>query len=375
VLARKLKSFYLAVKNYQIKSDIHFYCYTIFDEIYLRSTIINAITSGLQVSLSISVIQNEQLNELNYRYPGIKKLFKHHKFFHPNKKRFEVVVTTSTNVNRQKLGFSSNCTLVHVPHSLASLTTIYPEDAFDSFDILFAATRYQFKEYIEICNKRNLNGKVFLIGYGKFDILLEQLKQIKFKKTKNNSVLIAPSWSNSELITNFGYNLIKKLLLTGLTVILRPHPSQISEDGTLFSSKIQDLTSFHTNLLIENPHKIENKAIFSTDLLITDYSGIAFEFFFLKKRPVIFINLPRKILNKEFQLYSSKPVEIYSRKNIGKIAPQNIEKIQKLVESQIKSNDYNSKFWLDKQIIHSQKISVGSRATNILKGLIQKNYG
>ena len=53
--------------------------------------------------------------------------------------------------------------------------------------------------------------------------------------------------------------------------------------------------------------------------MITDWSGAALEFAFAFKKPVIFIDVPKKINNSEFEKISFTPIEISIREKIGKI--------------------------------------------------------
>jgi CDP-glycerol glycerophosphotransferase (TagB/SpsB family) len=372
MIHRKINSIYLAAKDHFIQSDIHFYCYSIFDEIYVRSTVAEAINSGLEVTLSISIIQDSQINELYNRYVGIKKIFRHHKFFLPNIKRFKIVVTPSTNINRRNIGISKLSLLAHMPHSLASITGIYTEDAFDSFDLFLAATNYQANEYYEICQKRNLNGKSFLVGYGKFDVMFPKLKEVIYNKENKKCILIAPSWTNTELINDLGHELIKNLLMQGFQVVLRPHPSQIPNIGFESSNKLLNLANEENSFIIENPHHIQHQSIYQADLLITDYSGISFEFFFLTKRPVLFIDLPKKILNQKLSIYNQDPVEIRMRERIGLIVRPKIDEIIPSIIQLLSNTVYNLNVDLNEEFIHSDEIKVSERASKVLNNFLEK---
>ena len=51
------------------------------------------------------------------------------------------------------------------------------------------------------------------------------------------------------------------------------------------------------------------------------------------EKPVIFIDVPKKILNSEFDKISSEPIEITIREKIGKIvSPDNLDKIPDLIK-------------------------------------------
>ena len=69
------------------------------------------------------------------------------------------------------------------------------------------------------------------------------------------------------------------------------------------------------------------------DSLISDWSGISLEYAFTYERPVLFIDVPEKILNVLSKDISLEPIEIAIRNKIGHvISPNNLEKIPKLIE-------------------------------------------
>ncbi|NLW45715.1 MAG: preprotein translocase YidC, partial [Firmicutes bacterium] len=57
--------------------------------------------------------------------------------------------------------------------------------------------------------------------------------------------------------------------------------------------------------------------VHNADILITDWSGIAFEFAFGTERPVLFINTPLKIDNPKYQELAIEPLEVIARNKIG----------------------------------------------------------
>ena len=54
-----------------------------------------------------------------------------------------------------------------------------------------------------------------------------------------------------------------------------------------------------------------------SDILITDWSDISWEFAFVTKRPVLFINTPMKVMNQEWDKIKTKPINITLRDVIG----------------------------------------------------------
>ena len=82
--------------------------------------------------------------------------------------------------------------------------------------------------------------------------------------------------------------------------------------------------------------------------MITDWSGISIEYALITKRPVIFINTPKKINNKFFNDIKSEPIEIKIREKIGIVIEEsdllNIDNyLKKLTEKKFLKNKLKMK--------------------------------
>ena len=82
-----------------------------------------------------------------------------------------------------------------------------------------------------------------------------------------------------------------------------------------------------------------NKSIYTADLLITDWSGVAPEFCFATKRPAIFVNTKIKCENPNWQKIGLDPVEISLRNEIGvAVEKDGIDEVDKVVENLLVSS-------------------------------------
>ena len=62
--------------------------------------------------------------------------------------------------------------------------------------------------------------------------------------------------------------------------------------------------------------------------MISDWSGAALEFAFAFEKPILYIDVPKKIHNPDFEENPILPIEVSIRDKIGKIIlPSNIDKI------------------------------------------------
>ena len=128
-----------------------------------------------------------------------------------------------------------------------------------------------------------------------------------------------------------GIELIKILLDTGYHVTVRPHPMTVKKSSKLIKQIKEKFEKNPDFILDTNTSSFEQ--LFSSYALITDWSGIAHEYAFVCERPVIFVDTPKKVNNKEYKKIGLEPFEISIRDKIGEIVSiQNIETIPERIE-------------------------------------------
>ena len=73
---------------------------------------------------------------------------------------------------------------------------------------------------------------------------------------------------------------------------------------------------------------ITSEKFHNSKCMISDWSGISLEYAFTFERPVIFIDVPKKVLNQNVNDISLEPIEISIRGKIGHIIkPNNLKDI------------------------------------------------
>jgi YidC/Oxa1 family membrane protein insertase len=312
-----------------IKSDIHFFCTSVFDEKYISSTIEICVKSGFLVSLSIINLESKNLKQIRGKYSDSVGVYKHEKVTRPIETK--LVITPSSSVTRNMAKILEKTPMIHMPHSVASLLAIYPANAFDEYDYLFACGRHHVNEYIEIKQHRQLNGEVLPVGYGHMDNLINAKNKKRHCGEQNtiNRILIAPSWSDRSFLDDIGIELVLKLIQQNYHVTLRPHPLYMSNRHLI--RKFIKLESKNSNFVIEDPFKVSISEILIADILIGDYSGISFEFARLNNKPVISLNTNFKALNPGWKNYMNLPIELNHRESIGIIVKSEVDVIVKVI--------------------------------------------
>ncbi len=112
-----------------------------------------------------------------------------------------------------------------------------------------------------------------------------------------------------------GLELVGKLRKAGIGVTLRPHPG-ILRNNLQAVAEIRERFDSDDGFTYENPSD-KSASFFYSDLMISDYSGVAFEYAFVMERPVVFVEVPVKVFNHDFQSIDIEPIELGERKNLG----------------------------------------------------------
>ena len=225
---------------------------------------------------------------------------------------------------------------IYTFHSMNSTHMEFQKDAFDEFDSIFCVGPYQVQELRATEQLYNLKRKNLVeCGYGLLDKLLKLRSSFPEKKNllKNNkkNILIAPSWGKHNLLESTGIELVKTLLDAGYYVTVRPHP-MTSKKSPKTIKQIKERFEKNPDFLLDtNTSSFEQ--LFSSYALITDWSGIGYEYAFVCERPVIYIDVPKKSHNKEYEKIGLVPFEISIRDKIGEVVSvQNMETIPERIE-------------------------------------------
>ena len=104
---------------------------------------------------------------------------------------------------------------------------------------------------------------------------------------------------------------------------MRPHPEYVKRFGPRMEAlmkrwegKTGDGLEFETDFS-------SNRSIWESDLLITDWSGIAYEYSYTTGRPTLFINTKVKMLNPNWEKLGIEPVDFRLRRELGKALEKN----------------------------------------------------
>ena len=233
---------------------------------------------------------------------------------------------------------------IYLFHSMYSVHSYLRKGAIDNYDTIFCVGPHQVKEIRETEKVYGLKAKKLInYGYGRLDTLLQ--KKINSQVTNANSkdlIIIAPSYGDDNLLERCGVKLIDILLKSNFRVMLRPHLRTL-RDSTKLIDSIKENFGKNPNFVLERgiiPFDSLNNSL----CIISDWSGISLEYAFTFERPVIFIDVPKKVLNPNSSDIVLEPIEISIRNKIGNIvSPNNLEEILVLIRGLDKNTQNISK--------------------------------
>jgi len=207
---------------------------------------------------------------------------------------------------------------IYTFHAAASTHMCVKEDAHDNFDTIFCVGPHQVEEIKAAEKLRNLKEKTLVpVGFGVIDNLIEMYDKMEKTEKPMKQILIAPSWQEDNIFDSCLDEILPQLLHKGNKVIIRPHPEYVKR----FKGKMDAIVEKYKDEVGED-FEIEldfssNRTIWESDLIMTDWSAIAYEFSYATKKPTLFINTPMKVLNPNYKLIPCVPAEIAWKDQVG----------------------------------------------------------
>ncbi len=295
--------------------DLLFVCTAPVDEQWIRTTATECRRRGVRCATVLASFRSHTAAE--------RRLFDYH--LSPlavRALRSEVLVTPSTGFPRW-LRPRGRPLFVHMPHSLVSLLGVYFEGTFDRYDAFLCCGPHHIEE---VAAMDELAGRpkrrTFAAGYGKMDLLLRQRERAVERQAAAGArpvVLVAPSWGADNILEAIGLELVEALLREGYRVVVRPHPMAFVERPDLMGS-MRDRFSDSDRFTLEDPTE-EPVAMLTASVVISDHSGVAFEYAFLCERPVLFVDVPARNLNPNWRQFGLDMIEAAGREKAGLIVP------------------------------------------------------
>ena len=205
---------------------------------------------------------------------------------------------------------------IFVMHDMGSFNLTNRNGAVDHFDTVFCTGKHQKEEVEKIEIAKNLPKKTTVeAGY---DLLDDMIKDYESSKTVTERpvILIGPSWQVDSIMDSCIDDILEGFKNSEFDVIVRPHPQYVRHKAEKCEA-LKEKYKEYSNISVQTDFS-SNSTVFDAAILVTDWSGICFEYAYTTKRPVIFIDTPMKVMNPEYKMIDTVPINIMLRNEIGK---------------------------------------------------------
>ena len=149
-------------------------------------------------------------------------------------------------------------------------------------------------------------------------------------------ILIGPSWQEDNLLDSCIDDILGSLLGRGWRVIVRPHPEYLKRYRPKWEAllaRYEDVPE--TELYFEKDFS-SNETIWTSDILITDWSSVAFEFSFSTLKPCVFFNTKMKENNSDWRQFDVEQTDVTLRNRIGRaLEPAEAGKVHETVQGML----------------------------------------
>lgn len=177
---------------------------------------------------------------------------------------------------------------VHIPHAPGDIT-IYRMFGVDYYDAVLLSGDFQETQIRSLEKLRGLPAKELVqVGIPYMDDMAERLKTAPPVEKKDNikTVLLAPSWGPSAIFSKYGGKIIDILLETEYRIIVRPHPQSFRSEAEMIEKLMEQYPE--SDRLSWNRDTDNFDVLRTADILISDFSGVIFDFSLVYDKPVIY---------------------------------------------------------------------------------------
>lgn len=234
----------------------------------------------------------------------------------------KIVVMTTPDLEKYHIKRSKmkkNIEYIFTEHGVGGMNLCYRTGALDYFDTVFVVSRAEGIEIRETERLRHTKKKhIVKCGYGLLDNMIAAYEKMEKVEHDKPVILIAPSYQYDNILDSCIDDMLASLLNGKYRVIIRPHPQYIRR----FPVEIENLINrykdrFSEDFMIETDFS-SNVTVYTADMVITDWSGIGFEFSFTTNKPTLYVNTQMKVVNKDWDKIKMMPYDITGRDIVGR---------------------------------------------------------
>lgn len=175
---------------------------------------------------------------------------------------------------------------VHILHA-AHQPSMYRMFGLDYYDAILLSGEYQERDMRNLERLRGLPEKELVqVGIPYMDEMIKRLERSGPAPEHPRTVLLAPSWGPSAIFSVYGDKILNELLKTDYHVIVRPHPQCFTSEKEMIEKLMKDYPA--SEQLEWNRDTDNFEVLRRSDILISDFSGVIFDFSLVYGKPVIY---------------------------------------------------------------------------------------
>lgn len=292
----------------------------------------------------------------------------------------EIVVMTTPDLDTYHIKRSyvrKDIEYIYTPHDPMSVHMSFREGAMDHFDTVLCVGPQQIAEIRKTEEVYSLPAKTLVeCGYCLLDdMMADWAKREKKPKDGMKRILIAPSWNEDNILDSCADELIRNLLKEGRKITVRPHPEYVKRYGPKLNALMERWKEQTGEGLAFETDFSSNESLYEADILITDWSGIAYEYSYTTGKPTLFINTKMKMPNPNWEKIGITPLEISLRDQIGRsLSKDELGKAEEVIaEMESHPEEWKEKIaGVREQNIFNSGHAGETAAEYILKSLIEK---
>lgn len=220
---------------------------------------------------------------------------------------------------------------IYLFHSISSTHMVDYADSYDHYDTILCVGPYQIEEIRARERMMNLPAKNCIPhGYARIEELLTDKRNTASDPQEPYRILLAPTWGPHSILPVCGDALIKILLDNNFRVTLRPH-YQTNKLTPQVVTALLDSYKSHPNFSYID-RMGDTASLFNSDLLICDWSSASIEYALGLEKPVLYIDVPRRVRNEQYMELGIEPLEVSIRTVAGEVlSPQELCKAPELI--------------------------------------------
>lgn len=207
---------------------------------------------------------------------------------------------------------------IFVPHDPSSMHMGFREHSLDNFDTIFCTGPHIAEEVRASEKVYNTKEKTLVkFGYPLIEKLMKSCENLEKKECGRCQILIAPSWQEDNLLDSCVEDLIDSIYGEETKIIVRPHPEYMKRYSAKMNVLVEKYKDKIGEGLVFELDFSSNSSVYSSDILVTDWSGIGTEFAFATLKPVVYINTKMKMENENYENIGIIPQEVRLRNVLG----------------------------------------------------------